>query len=82
MHIAKRDIGLLVVGFFMPPLAVFIKRGLGFPFILNIGLTFCGAVPGIAHAWYTVIRFRIRPINPEMSKSPKSEKKHPEERID
>ncbi|KAI8058218.1 ABC-2 type transporter-domain-containing protein [Syncephalis plumigaleata] len=47
MHLAKRDFGLLVVGFFLPPVAVWAKRGLGLPVLLNIGLTFCGAVPVI-----------------------------------
>jgi uncharacterized membrane protein YqaE (UPF0057 family) len=46
MYVAKRDIGLLVVGFFLPPIAVWAKRGIGLSLLLNVGLTFCGAVPG------------------------------------
>ncbi|KAG0165197.1 hypothetical protein DFQ28_009107 [Apophysomyces sp. BC1034] len=54
MTYSGRDIALFVVAFFLPPLAVLIKRGCGIDFLINICLWALGAIPGIVHAFYIV----------------------------
>ncbi|NCQ96963.1 MAG: YqaE/Pmp3 family membrane protein [Microcystis wesenbergii Mw_QC_S_20081001_S30D] len=44
----------LVCAFFLPPLAVFLTRGLSLAFVINIILTLIGYVPGIIHAFWIV----------------------------
>lgn len=39
---------LLVI--FLPPVAVFMKRGVGLALLLNIVLTIVGWIPGVIHA--------------------------------
>ncbi|ORX79868.1 hypothetical protein K493DRAFT_99293 [Basidiobolus meristosporus CBS 931.73] len=58
MGYSINDVLLLVIGFFIPPLSVFVKRGLHADFWINVGLTLLGAVPGILHAWYIVHKYR------------------------
>ncbi|MBW4690242.1 MAG: YqaE/Pmp3 family membrane protein [Lyngbya sp. HA4199-MV5] len=40
----------------LPPLGVFLTSGLGFTFLLNVGLTLLGYVPGIIHALWVVLK--------------------------
>lgn len=57
MPLQKKDIGLLVVAFFLPPLAVFIATdSCGSPTIINILLTLLGWIPGIIHAIWVLLK--------------------------
>ncbi|MHC5004757.1 MAG: YqaE/Pmp3 family membrane protein [Planctomycetota bacterium] len=47
---------LLVVAFFLPPLAVGIKEGLGTSLLINILLTLLLWLPGFIHAIIVVVR--------------------------
>lgn len=40
----------------LPPLGVFLTAGFGFTFLLNVGLTLLGYVPGIIHALWVVLK--------------------------
>ncbi|MBW4468774.1 MAG: YqaE/Pmp3 family membrane protein [Stenomitos rutilans HA7619-LM2] len=40
----------------LPPLGVFLTLGFGFAFLLNVGLTLLGYVPGIIHALWVVLK--------------------------
>ncbi|PSC70125.1 monovalent Cation:Proton antiporter-1 family [Micractinium conductrix] len=57
MAFQTRDIGLLVVAFFLPPLAVFIARdSCDSSVLLNILLTLLGWIPGIIHAVWVLLK--------------------------
>ena len=40
----------------LPPLAVYLTYGISTAFLINIGLTFLGWVPGMIHALWVVIK--------------------------
>ncbi|WP_082041764.1 YqaE/Pmp3 family membrane protein [Lacinutrix sp. Hel_I_90] len=40
----------IILSILLPPVAVFMKRGLGGAFLLNILLTLIGWLPGVIHA--------------------------------
>lgn len=42
----------IVLTVLLPPLAVFLKKGLGGAFLLNVLFTILGWVPGVIHAFY------------------------------
>lgn len=46
----------IIIAFFLPPIGVAIKDGVGTSFILNCLLTLLGFVPGIIHALYVILR--------------------------
>lgn len=48
----------IVIALFIPPLAVFLKKGnkIDGEFWLNLLLTLLGGVPGILHALYVILR--------------------------
>lgn len=48
---------LLILAVILPPLAVFLKVGLGVHFWINIILTMLGYVPGVLHALWVVVTF-------------------------
>ncbi|OZJ03905.1 hypothetical protein BZG36_03280 [Bifiguratus adelaidae] len=52
-----KDITLFIVGFFLPPVAVFFKRGCSVDLLINIALCCLAAVPGIIHAWYIIHKY-------------------------
>ena len=52
---AERDIQV-IAAVFAPPLGVFLKRGLGVHFWLNILLTLLAYVPGLLHAIWIINR--------------------------
>lgn len=54
---ATSDLLLAVLAIFIPPFTVFIKMGFSVDLLLNIVLTMFGAVPGILHAWYILIKY-------------------------
>ncbi|ODQ80292.1 hypothetical protein BABINDRAFT_35951 [Babjeviella inositovora NRRL Y-12698] len=56
MH--ARDWFLAVIAFFLPPVAVFVKRGFfSADFLINIVLLLLGFVPGLIHAWYIIAQY-------------------------
>ncbi|GAA5900645.1 hypothetical protein JCM8208_000555 [Rhodotorula glutinis] len=44
----------VVTAIFFPPLSVFLERGCGGSFLLNVLLTFLGFLPGLVHALYVL----------------------------
>ena len=40
----------------LPPLGVFLTSGLSLAFLINVGLTLLGYVPGIIHALWVVLK--------------------------
>ncbi|KAI7827397.1 hypothetical protein BC939DRAFT_445088 [Gamsiella multidivaricata] len=61
VNFSGADIFLFVVGFFLPPLAVGLKQGCGADFLISIGLTLLGHVPGIIYSWYIIYKNRDEP---------------------
>jgi len=51
-----KDLVILLVTVFLPPLGVAIKFGFGLKFLLNLALTFLGYVPGLVHGVYVVLK--------------------------
>ncbi|KAF9735749.1 plasma membrane proteolipid Pmp3 [Paraphaeosphaeria minitans] len=45
---------LYFLALFLPPVPVFIKRGCGADFLINICLSILGWIPGVLHAWYII----------------------------
>ena len=54
--LSANDLLLILATILLPPLAVALKRGIGWPFVLNILLTVLGYVPGLVHAIWIVAR--------------------------
>ena len=42
----------IILNILIPPLAVFLKHGLGTTFLLNLLLTLLAWLPGVIHAFY------------------------------
>ncbi|KAK0544934.1 hypothetical protein OC845_005350 [Tilletia horrida] len=51
------DILLYFVALILPPVSVFVKRGCGADFWINIALSLLGWLPGLIHAWYIVSKY-------------------------
>lgn len=59
MH--ARDWLLVLVGFFIPPIPVFVKRGFfSADFWINILLCLLGFIPGLLHAYYIILLYPYR----------------------
>ncbi|WP_378175509.1 YqaE/Pmp3 family membrane protein [Aquimarina sp. SS2-1] len=41
----------IILNIFLPPLAVFLKHGLGTTFLISLLLTIIGWIPGVIHAF-------------------------------
>jgi len=48
------DVCLYILAIFLPPLAVFFKRGCAADFLINICLSILGWIPGVIHAWWVI----------------------------
>ncbi|KAH8917049.1 UPF0057-domain-containing protein [Atractiella rhizophila] len=48
------NVSLYLLAIFLPPLAVFFKRGCLADFWINVGLTVLGYIPGVIHAWWII----------------------------
>ncbi len=48
-------INRLILTVIIPPLGVFLKRGLGWPFLISIVLTLLAYVPGLVYALFIVL---------------------------
>ncbi|KAH9962237.1 UPF0057-domain-containing protein [Russula dissimulans] len=48
---STHDVLLYFIAIFIPPLAVFFKRGCHVDLWINIALWILGWIPGVIHAW-------------------------------
>lgn len=46
----------ILLNLFLPPLSVFLNKGLGGAFFLSLLLTLIGWLPGVLHAFYVTSR--------------------------
>ncbi len=46
----------LLLGILIPPLGVFLTYGLGTTFLINVGLTLLGWIPGSIHAVWAITK--------------------------
>ena len=53
---ADAGLGTIVAAILLPPLGVFLARGLGLPFAVGIVLTLLGWAPGMIFALFCVMR--------------------------
>jgi uncharacterized membrane protein YqaE (UPF0057 family) len=47
---------MVIIAILIPPLAVFLKKGLGIALIINIILTLLFYIPGLIHALYVILK--------------------------
>lgn len=47
---------LIILAIFLPPVAVFLKKGVGQDLLINIVLCICFWVPGIIHALWLIMK--------------------------
>ena len=47
---------LIIIAILLPPLAVFLKKGVGKDLIINIVLCLCFWLPGIVHALWLLMK--------------------------
>ncbi|KAF5330829.1 hypothetical protein D9619_005809 [Psilocybe cf. subviscida] len=57
MAFTTSDICKIILAIFLPPLGVFLERGCGADFFINILLTILGYIPGIIHALYIILKY-------------------------
>ncbi|KZO94432.1 UPF0057-domain-containing protein [Calocera viscosa TUFC12733] len=50
------DVLLYFIAIFLPPVAVFLKRGFAMDFWINILLCCLAWIPGIIHAWWIITK--------------------------
>lgn len=51
-----RDLVILLVTVFLPPLGVALKVGFGWTFLLNVLLTLLGHFPGVVHGVWVALK--------------------------
>lgn len=51
-------VGLIIAAVLLPPLAVYLAKGIGTDFWINLVLTVLMWVPGVLHALWVVLRER------------------------
>jgi uncharacterized membrane protein YqaE (UPF0057 family) len=51
MPSSTSDICLYALAVFLPPVSVFLKTGCNSDFLISIGLSILGWIPGVIHAW-------------------------------
>ena len=47
---------LIILAIFLPPVAVFLKSGVGKDLVINIVLCICFWLPGVIHALWLVLK--------------------------
>jgi len=57
MPFTASDILKIILAIILPPLGVFLERGCGADFLINILLTCLGYIPGIIHALYIILKY-------------------------
>lgn len=55
MPFTGSDIFKIILAIILPPVGVFLERGCGADFCINVLLTILGYIPGIIHALYVLI---------------------------
>ncbi|KAL7284344.1 hypothetical protein ACG7TL_001633 [Trametes sanguinea] len=58
------DVILYFLALFIPPAAVFFKRGIAADFWINILLWILGWIPGVLHAWWIISRSERPAVQP------------------
>ncbi|RMY12391.1 hypothetical protein D0868_02599 [Hortaea werneckii] len=61
MPFTGSDIIKIIFAIILPPVGVFLERGCGADFLINILLTILGYIPGIIHALYVLIPVTFLP---------------------
>jgi uncharacterized membrane protein YqaE (UPF0057 family) len=49
------DLILIIIAFFIPPLAAFFKKGLHHEFWISLLLTILGWLPGVLYTWWIIL---------------------------
>ncbi|KAI0811926.1 hypothetical protein F5Y07DRAFT_53644 [Xylaria sp. FL0933] len=57
MAFTASDICKIIFAVILPPLGVFLERGCGGDFLINVLLTILGYIPGIIHALYIILKY-------------------------
>ncbi|OAA59120.1 putative protein family UPF0057 [Niveomyces insectorum RCEF 264] len=57
MPFTGSDIIKIIFAIILPPVGVFLERGCGVDFFINICLTILGYIPGIIHALYIILKY-------------------------
>jgi len=57
MPFTASDICKIILAVILPPLGVFLERGCGSDFLINIVFTILGYLPGIIHALYIILKY-------------------------
>ncbi|EHK39638.1 hypothetical protein TGAM01_v202755 [Trichoderma gamsii] len=57
MPFTSSDVAKIIVAILLPPVGVFLERGCGADFLINILLTILGYIPGIIHALYIILKY-------------------------
>ncbi|KAI1380813.1 putative plasma membrane proteolipid 3 [Hypoxylon crocopeplum] len=57
MPFTASDICKIILAIVLPPLGVFLERGCGADFCINVLLTILGYIPGILHALYIILKY-------------------------
>ncbi|KAJ5648321.1 hypothetical protein N7490_004693 [Penicillium lividum] len=55
MPFTASDICKIIFAIILPPLGVFLERGCGADFLINILLTILGWLPGVIHAFHSLL---------------------------
>ncbi|KAF3014006.1 plasma membrane proteolipid Pmp3 [Neopestalotiopsis sp. 37M] len=57
MPFTGSDIFKIILAIILPPVGVFLERGCGADFCINVLLTILGYIPGIIHALYIILKY-------------------------
>ncbi len=57
----RLNAGIIVAALLLPPLAIFLDRGVARDFWIAFGLTCLGYLPGVAFTLFTLLRHRAVP---------------------
>ncbi|KAK6217616.1 N-acetylglucosaminyldiphosphodolichol N-acetylglucosaminyltransferase catalytic subunit alg13 [Pestalotiopsis sp. IQ-011] len=57
MPFTGSDIFKIILAVILPPVGVFLERGCGADFCINVLLTILGYIPGIIHALYIILKY-------------------------
>ena len=56
-YLSKKYNQKIILAIILPPVGVFLERGCGADFFINILLTILGYIPGIIHALYIILKY-------------------------
>ena len=55
MKLDTNTLLMVIIAILLPPVAVFLKKGVGLPLVISIVLTLCFVLPGIIYALLVVL---------------------------